>query len=63
MQDRDEQLMSLAAEALRTPAAQREIFLRAACRQDEDLYSEVTEIVQWEERMGGFMRDPLIGFH
>src|SRR5215813_10229130 len=62
MQDRDEQLMHLAAEALRTPAPQREEFLRRACQQDGDLYSEVSEIVAWEERMGGFMRDPLVGF-
>ena len=53
--------MRLAAEALQTPAAQREIFLRAACRQDQDLYLEISEMVEWEERMGGFMRDPLIG--
>jgi serine/threonine protein kinase/tetratricopeptide (TPR) repeat protein len=61
MQDRDERLMRLAAEALQTPAAQRETILRAACLQDQDLYSEVTEMVEWEERMGGFMRDPLVG--
>ncbi len=61
MEDRDDQLIRLAAEALRTPAAQRETFLRAACQQDSDLYSEVTEMVEWEERMGRFMRDPLIG--
>ncbi|HZU32132.1 MAG TPA: protein kinase [Candidatus Angelobacter sp.] len=60
MLDREERLMSLAAEALRTPAADREKFLRAACEQDEDLYTEVTEIVEWEERMGDFLRDPLV---
>jgi serine/threonine protein kinase/tetratricopeptide (TPR) repeat protein len=61
MQDREERLMGLAREALRTPSAQRESFLRAACHQDQDLYSEVSEIVEWEERMGDFMRDPLVG--
>jgi eukaryotic-like serine/threonine-protein kinase len=61
MQDREERLTRLAAEALQTPAAQREIFLRAACQQDQELYSEVTEMVEWEERMGGFLRDPLVG--
>ncbi len=61
MQDREERLMGLAREALRTPPAQRETFLRAACHQDQDLYSEVSEIVEWEERMGDFMRDPLVG--
>jgi serine/threonine-protein kinase len=62
MEQRDERPMSLAAEALRIPAAQRETFLRAACQQDEALYSEVSEIVEWEERMGDFLRDPLISF-
>ena len=61
MQDREERLMGLAQEALRTPPAQRESFLRAACHQDKDFYSEVSEIVEWEERMGDFMRDPLVG--
>jgi serine/threonine protein kinase/tetratricopeptide (TPR) repeat protein len=61
MQDREERLMGLAREALRTPSAQRESFLRAACHEDQDLYSEVSEIVEWEERMGDFMRDPLVG--
>src|SRR5689334_1777172 len=61
MQDREEQLMSLVRETLRTPPGQRETYLRAACDQDKDLYSEVSEIVEWEERMGDFMRDPLVG--
>ena len=62
MEQRDERLMSLAAEALRTPADQRERFLRAECQQDEVLYSEVSDILRWEERMAGFLRDPLISF-
>jgi serine/threonine protein kinase/tetratricopeptide (TPR) repeat protein len=52
--------MGLAEDALRTPSDQRETFLRAVCQQDKQLYDEVSEIVQWEERMGGFMREPLI---
>jgi serine/threonine protein kinase len=52
--------MGLAEDALRTPSDQREIFLRAACQQDKELYNEVSEIVKWEERMSGFMRQPLI---
>lgn len=61
MQDREERLMGLVREALQIPPAQRETYLLAACHQDKDLYSEVSEIVEWEERMGGFMRDPLVG--
>ncbi len=53
--------MGLVREALRTHPAQRESYLLAACHQDKDLYSEVSEIVEWEERMGDFMRDPLVG--
>ncbi|MBZ5492406.1 MAG: serine/threonine protein kinase [Acidobacteriia bacterium] len=61
MLDREERLMGLVRETLRTPPGQRETYLRAACHQDQDLYSEVSEIVEWEERMGDFMRDPLVG--
>jgi tetratricopeptide (TPR) repeat protein len=61
MLDREERLMSLVRETLRTPPGQRETYLRTACHQDQDLYSEVSEIVEWEERMGDFMRDPLVG--
>ena len=61
MLDREERLMSLVRATLRTPSGQRETYLRAACHQDQELYSEVSEIVEWEERMGDFMRDPLVG--
>lgn len=60
MQDREQRLMDLAREALLTPSTQRESFLRAACHQDQDLYSEVSEIVEWEERMGDFLHEPLV---
>jgi serine/threonine protein kinase/tetratricopeptide (TPR) repeat protein len=60
MQDRAEQLMSLAKKALLIPAEERTTFLQAACPQGSDLLDEVSEIVEWEERMGDFMRDPLI---
>jgi len=60
MQDREQRLMGLAEDALRTPSDQRETFLRTACQQDKELYNEVSEIVKWEERMSGFMRQPLI---
>jgi hypothetical protein len=52
--------MSVADRVLRTPVAQRDQILRAACKDDKDLYSEVTEIVEWEERMGDFLRKPLV---
>ncbi|HEY2914213.1 MAG TPA: protein kinase [Candidatus Angelobacter sp.] len=61
MKDREERLMGLVRETLQIAPAQRESYLLAACHQDKDLYSEVSEIVEWEVRMGGFMRDPLVG--
>jgi eukaryotic-like serine/threonine-protein kinase len=60
MQDREERLMGLAGDVLRTPVEQRKTFLQAACHEDKELFDEVSEIVEWEERMGFFMRDPLI---
>ncbi|HWF05259.1 MAG TPA: protein kinase [Candidatus Angelobacter sp.] len=52
--------MSLAKKALLIPAEERTTFLQAACPQGSDLFDEVSEIVEWEDRMGDFMRDPLI---
>lgn len=60
--DRDEHVMALAAEALKTPPGSRAVFLRNACRNDDDLYREVSEIVTWEERMEDFLSRPLIEF-
>src|SRR5579864_4350327 len=60
--ERDEQVMTLAAEALQTPPSDRAGFLKAACQNDPDLYQEVSEVVAWEERMSGFLRRPLIEF-
>jgi serine/threonine protein kinase len=62
MQDRDELLMRLAKDALRTPVAQRETFLRMACHHDQALYDEVSKIVEGEERMGNFICKPLISY-
>jgi len=60
--DRDERVMALAAEALKTPPGRRAGFLQNACRNDAELYQEVSEIVTWEERMGDFLSRPLIEF-
>jgi Tfp pilus assembly protein PilF len=54
--------MSVAAEALKTPPPQRERFLHAACKNDPELYREVSDVVTWEERMGDFLSRPLIEF-
>jgi tetratricopeptide (TPR) repeat protein len=60
--ERDERVMALAAEALKTPLIERDSFLQRACQNDPELYREVSEVVGWEERMGGFLRHPLIEF-
>jgi serine/threonine protein kinase/tetratricopeptide (TPR) repeat protein len=58
--ERDDRVMTIAAEALQKPLAERESFLRAACQNDSDLYQEVSEVVTWEERMSTFLHRPLI---
>jgi serine/threonine protein kinase/tetratricopeptide (TPR) repeat protein len=60
--ENDERVMTLAAAALRLPAAERAEFLRVACKNQAGLGSEVAEVVEWEERMGDFLRQPLIDF-
>ncbi|HEY7404433.1 MAG TPA: protein kinase [Candidatus Angelobacter sp.] len=61
-EQRDERVMTLVAEALKTPLDQRDSFLLAACQSDPDLHREVSEIVKWEEQMGSFLSRPLISF-
>ena len=58
--ERDERVMSLAAEALKTPPPQRARWLHEKCGNDPELYREVSEVVTWEERMEGFLSRPLI---
>jgi len=60
--ENDERVMTLVREALRVPAAERSEYLRVACKGAADLYSEVFAAVEWEERMGDFLRQPLIDF-
>lgn len=52
--------MSLVEEALGLPAGKRLDFLRKACGYQTDLYSQAAEVLEWEERMGSFLRQPLI---
>ena len=58
--DRDDQVMTLVSSALALGPAERSEFLRSACHGDEVLLAEVREAVEWEERMGGFLRTPCI---
>ena len=62
MQDQsqaDELLMTLVEQTLERPEDQREVYLRAACAGDSELFSQVWKYVRWEKRMDGFLLDPL----
>ncbi|MBS1859517.1 MAG: tetratricopeptide repeat protein [Acidobacteria bacterium] len=51
--------MALVESALARPSGERESYLRTACGPDVALYGQVWDHVQWEERMNGFLLDPL----
>ena len=55
----DELVMSLVELALARPRPERGAYIDSACSGDADLITEVWKYVDWEERMGGFLRDPL----
>jgi eukaryotic-like serine/threonine-protein kinase len=56
----DDVVMKLAEEAMLLSHADRQRFLSLKCKDHGDLYSQVAEVVEWEERMGDFLRQPLI---
>src|SRR5205823_536629 len=60
--EHDHRLMSMVADALQQPAQQRKSFLQVACRDDVRLYEEASETLEWEERMGNFLLEPLLIF-
>jgi eukaryotic-like serine/threonine-protein kinase len=55
---RDERVMAIVTEALRRLPGERDDYVRGACQGDEALLREVSEAVEWEARMSGFLRDP-----
>jgi serine/threonine protein kinase len=57
----DEMLMSLVESALERPPGEREQFLRAACTSGS-LYDDARLRVEWEERMGGFLREAFVSW-
>ena len=57
--EEDERVMEILAGARRKPAAEREAYLLSACAGDEELRREVVEALGWEERMGGFLQQPV----
>jgi serine/threonine-protein kinase len=52
--------MTLVEAALEQSPENSESYLRAACGGEPDLYAEVTERVEWERRMSGFLNRSLI---
>ena len=58
--EEDDRVMEILAAALQKPPAERETYVRAACEGNDDLRREITETMTWEERMGGFLRHPMV---
>jgi non-specific serine/threonine protein kinase/serine/threonine-protein kinase len=52
-------VMTIVSAALRQAAGEREAYVRAACQGDEELLREVTEAMEWEQRTGSFLLEPL----
>ena len=57
--EEDERVMEILAAARRKQAGEREAYLQSACAGDEDLRREVVDALGWEERMGGFLQQPV----
>lgn len=55
----DDVVMSLVELALAKPREQRERFLRDACAGEPELFTMAWSYVEWEDRMEGFMEQPL----
>jgi serine/threonine protein kinase/tetratricopeptide (TPR) repeat protein len=56
----DDRVMSLVQLALDQPREHRESYIREACTGDTELLTQVMDYVNWEERMRGFLLDPLL---
>ena len=55
----DDLVMSLVDMALARPAQERQAYLDSVCDGDTELLTEVQHYLEWEERMAGFLLDPL----
>jgi serine/threonine protein kinase/Flp pilus assembly protein TadD len=56
----DDLVMTLVESAVQRPPDRRDSFIRSACGQNSQLYEDVRSRVDWEERMEGFLREPLL---
>jgi tetratricopeptide (TPR) repeat protein len=59
--EHDQRVMNLLEAAFKRPSGERRNFVEIACSHDARLLADVVEAVEWEERMCGFLRQPLIG--
>src|SRR5207247_2041887 len=55
----DDLVMGLVELALGRSLEEREAYLQSVCADDSELFAQVWKFVQWEERMNGFLLDPL----
>ncbi len=55
----DDLVMKLVDMALARPSEEREAYLQSACSGNSDLYGQVWNYIQWEDKMKGFLLDPL----
>src|SRR5437773_3756136 len=55
----DDLVMALVHVTLAQPKEEREQYLRGGCAQGLEFFKEVWKYVEWEERMNGFLLDPL----
>src|SRR5215213_5570977 len=58
--ENDDLVMMLVESALERPPEERDNFLQPLCSATPGLYEEVRKRIDWEDRMGGFLREPLL---
>jgi eukaryotic-like serine/threonine-protein kinase len=55
----DDRVMTLVEQTLKIPASERRAYLEQACSGDPELLAQAGSYIDWEERMGAFLKDPL----
>src|SRR5215472_3617554 len=55
-------VMAVLQSALERPPEERQAYVRNACSDNESFYHEVTDALDWEERMGSFLKQPMLDF-
>src|SRR5258708_19460872 len=54
----EDRVATIVAAALQRPPNERESYVHLACEGDGELLREVTEALDWEQRMGDFLQEP-----